>query len=255
VRAAESAQEVNTETSLHLTPSERDPRGLGSEQRLRGATEIAPDYSATRQSFEVVAPTGAQQQSLGALVWISANSSGSLPDPEWRRVLQERRLVWIGANGSGNETAVSTRVGLAIDALALVTQRFHIDTERVFLSGFSGGAKTAFRVLLLYPDLFRGALMNCGIDYFRDVPARSAEEGKVWFKRMSVPRDLDSAKSRGVYVITGSLDMNLAHITDIEPALIEDGFSNVRVVSLDGMAHQKPPADAFAQGLDWLESH
>jgi predicted esterase len=251
----QAERQLNTPRAFRLSLSGRDPRGLITEQRERGASEVAADYAPAKQSFEVVAPVELEERPVGVLVWISANSSGALPDPEWGRVLRDRRLIWIGANGSGNDTEVSTRVGLAVDALASAEQRFHVDAERVFVSGFSGGAKVAFRVLLLYPDRFRGALLNCGIEYFRDVPARSSGEGKVWFKRMSVPRDLDSAKSRGVYVITGTLDMNLGHITDVEPALIEDGFSNVLVVSLEGMAHQKPPATAFAQGLDWLAKH
>jgi hypothetical protein len=49
--------------------------------------------------------------------------------------------------------------------------------------------------------------------------------------------------------------MNLGHINDIHPALLEDGFGSVEVVSLEGMGHQKPPAEALAEGLDWLARH
>ncbi len=239
--------------ALHLELATRDPRGLAAEQRRRGATDVDLDYAPQQQSFELLAPPSANGQALGLLVWLSANASGALPDAEWQRVLFERRLAWIGPNHVENGQPSSTRVGLAVDAVALAAQRFSVDPERVFLSGFSGGAKAAFRTLLLYPELFRGAILNCGLDYFRDVPARSAGEGKVWFKRLSAPRDLELAKSRRLYVITGSDDMNRGQIMDIHPALLEDGFQNVEVALLPGMAHQTPASADFARALDWLE--
>ena len=49
-----------------------------------------------------------------------------------------------------------------------VMKRYAVDPQRVFVSGFSGGARVAMRLALAYPDLFRGALMDAGSDPIGD---------------------------------------------------------------------------------------
>lgn len=240
--------------ALHVAAGPRDARGLNAEQRARGALERDSDFLPANESYELVAPLDADR-SLGLLVWISANPSGALPNPSWQAVLAKHGLIWLAANRSGNDRSSSARMGLAVDAVALARTKYSLDSERIFIGGFSGGAKAAFHTQLYYPDIFRGALLACGLDYFRDIPARSAGEGKTWFKRFGVPRDLAQAKGRPVFVVTGSADMNLAQISDVHAALGEDGFPNVEVLEIPGLGHEKPPADAFSRALDWLETH
>jgi pimeloyl-ACP methyl ester carboxylesterase len=49
-----------------------------------------------------------------------------------------------------------------------VMQRFHVDPERIYIGGFSGGSRVALRLALGFPDLFRGALLNAGSDPIGD---------------------------------------------------------------------------------------
>jgi pimeloyl-ACP methyl ester carboxylesterase len=47
-------------------------------------------------------------------------------------------------------------------------QRFRVDSERVYIGGYSGGSRVAMRLALAYPDLFRGAFLNAGSDPIGD---------------------------------------------------------------------------------------
>ena len=49
-------------------------------------------------------------------------------------------------------------------AAANLIQEYNVDPSRVFVGGFSGGAQTAMRLALAYPDVFRGAFLNSGSD-------------------------------------------------------------------------------------------
>src|SRR5437879_3459051 len=66
---------------------------------------------------------------------------------------------------SGNDASVlARREPLALLAAHNLMQRYPVDPERVYVGGFSGGARVAMRLALGYPDLFRGAILNAGSD-------------------------------------------------------------------------------------------
>ena len=56
------------------------------------------------------------------------------------------------------------RQPLALLAAENVMRRYSVDPERIYIAGFSGGARVALRLALGYPDLFRGAILNAGSD-------------------------------------------------------------------------------------------
>ncbi len=115
--------------------------------------------------------------------------------------------------------------------------------------------KVAFETLLTYPEVFRGALLASGIHYYRQLPERSSTEGHVWYKRFDPPRDVEAAKLLPIAITTGPNDMNFQHISDVAAGMLEDGFTAVALLSIDGHGHAPPPADAFERALTWLDTH
>jgi pimeloyl-ACP methyl ester carboxylesterase len=97
---------------------------------------------------------------LLVLVW-----PGSEPPRlrRWRPALDRHRLVVVCARRSGNESALlPRRLPLAVLAAENARARLPIDPGRVYVGGFSGGARVALVAALAYPDVFRGALLNAG---------------------------------------------------------------------------------------------
>lgn len=82
---------------------------------------------------------------------------------QWVSVLDRTGTIFVSAQRSGNDMDVlNRREPLALLAAYNVVQRYHVDPNRVYVGGFSGGSKVALRLALAYPDVFRGVLLEAG---------------------------------------------------------------------------------------------
>jgi len=159
-----------------LRPMERHPlSSLAEVQRRVGWADsemdaAADDYDPTQESFEVAVPPSPMDPD-GLLVWIPAAPSGAMP-PELGPALEKCHVRYAGLNNAGNERPVAVRMNLALDAVHAVCQRMPVRPDRIWVGGISGGGKTASRMALLYPEVFRGGLFVVGASYFPPVPMR-----------------------------------------------------------------------------------
>jgi hypothetical protein len=161
-------------------------------------------------SFDVTVPDSyAKEKSFGLLVWISPSDSGTAP-PEWLEVLERRSLIVVGAHNSGNTRRVVYRVGFALDAVHNLSKLYSIDKKRIYVTGFSGGGRTASRVGLTFPDVFTGGIYQGGMDFYKAVP--DPADAKREFPPMFVRPEGDLLKkmrneNRHV-VLVGQKDFN-----------------------------------------------
>jgi pimeloyl-ACP methyl ester carboxylesterase len=131
-----------------------------AKQQLAGqAIDLA------KEKFDIYVPSGAPPPAgFGLLVFVAPSSRPARPD-DWRAPLDDHRIIFVSAQGSGNEMNVlDRRVPLALLAYENVRAQFAIDSNRVYVMGFSGGSRVAEIVALDYPDVFRGAILNAGSD-------------------------------------------------------------------------------------------
>jgi len=141
--------------------------------------EQSIDLSSER--FRIYVPQGEPPANgYGLIVFIPPWDDGSVPS-EWRPVLTRHNLIYVAADRSGNDfNMLWRRLPLALHAYQNVAARYKLDPERIYVSGFSGGSRTAMRAALSYPDVFRGAILNSGSDPFGDagiaVPSRELFE-------------------------------------------------------------------------------
>ncbi len=129
----------------------------------RSLRERAVDLATER--FSVYVPAGAPPPGgYGLLVFVwPASEPPRLR--RWRLPLDRHGLVFVCARNAGNESAIlDRRLPLAVLAAENVRARLPIDPERVYVGGFSGGARVALVAALAYPDVFRGALLEAGSD-------------------------------------------------------------------------------------------
>ena len=149
-----------------------------------------------QERFALYVPATAPPQGYALMVFVSPSQTQRLPQG-WASVLDRFGVIFVAAQHSGNDTSVfGRREPLALLAAANVMAQYKVDPDRVFVSGFSGGARVAMRLALGYPDLFRGAMLNAGSDPIGDNQAPLP------------PKDLLAqfqARSRIVYV-TGARD-------------------------------------------------
>jgi predicted esterase len=121
-----------------------------------------------RETFFVHVPASRPPRGYGVLVFIHPSQDARIP-PGWASVLDEHGMIYVSAYKSGNdENVIDRRMPLAVLAAYNIMQRYSIDSDRVYIGGFSGGSRAAMRVALAYPDLFRGVLLNAGSDPIGD---------------------------------------------------------------------------------------
>ncbi len=130
-----------------------------SHQALRAAS-----LDLTGEHFTVFVPPHAPDAGYALLVFIPPWPQATLP-PGWQEALERYGTIFVSAAGSGNEASdLVRRAPLALVAAANLKRQYAIDAARVYVGGFSGGARVALRLALAYPDVFHGALLNAGSD-------------------------------------------------------------------------------------------
>ena len=151
----------------------------------------------SQETFVLYVPSPAPPQGYTLLVFVPPWQDARLPGG-WTSALDRYHVIFVSAARSGNEeTVLGRREPLALLAEHNVVVRYPVDPQRVYLAGFSGGARVALRLALAYPDVFRGAILNAGSDPIGDTDIALP------------PRDLFlqfQSSSRLVY-LTGEADL------------------------------------------------
>lgn len=118
-----------------------------------------------QERFTLYVPTDAPPPGgYALLVFVSPWDFARVP-PQWLTTLNRHAMIFVSAAHSGNDMDVlNRREPLALLAAYNVMKRYHVDPDRVYVGGFSGGSRVALRLALAYPDLFRGVLLEAGSD-------------------------------------------------------------------------------------------
>jgi hypothetical protein len=211
-------------------------------------------FDITHEQFQLVIPKNYQSlEQWGLFIWISPSDNPRVP-PEWEAVLAARKLLFVGAMKSGNPRNIFDRIRMAIDANVGMRKRYRIDPKRVYVSGFSGGARVASMMGVAYADLFTGAMPFMGVNFYTDLPA---ENGKQYGPNY-IPDDqaLEIAKKRCRYVlVTGEKDFNRFETHSAEEnGFRKEGFASVISIEVPGIGHAMPGAAWLEKGLEFLDT-
>ncbi|MGC6507135.1 MAG: hypothetical protein ACON4U_01920 [Myxococcota bacterium] len=114
---------------------------------------IPPDYDGT--------------EPYGLVGFINSGNNGGIKS-DWQSVLDSEKLIWVGPKDAGNAVNVDVRMGKAIMGMWRMLELFHIDRSRFYVTGNSGGARTAQVLSWLHPRSITGAFPLCGASYFRE---------------------------------------------------------------------------------------
>lgn len=191
-----------------------------------------------RISWHVYVPDGHDASvAAGVIVYISPSDSGRIP-PRWTDAFDERNLIWIAGNQSGNERQVARRMALALLAVGVVSENWQIDRERIYLSGFSGGARVAGLITPRFAHLFKGAIFIGGAESWRgdDLPER-----------------IESMRGNRYVFIAGSHDFNRSMVLSVRDAYADAGITNIDTILMPRVGHDLPSPATFEDALDFLE--
>ena len=235
--------------------TQRDPRSGVAEANRRFGEGVrfnpaACKFDHSSESYEVYVPQSYDpSKRFGLIVWINAGDDGGIP-PGYEELLDKHRLIWIGANNGGNDRSPFwIRAMLAIDGASNIKHLYNIDSDRVYVSGISGGGRVASMVALTFPDVFSGgAYYVIGCNYMKNL-ATSGNKFAPGFWTKPDPRILEMAHKRRFAMITGSEDFNKPGTERVFKGYKNDGFQFVTFLEQPGLGHRLPDAQWYEKGI------
>ena len=199
------------------------PRGRVIEKVVCGADAA--------QSYAVYLPSRySRDRQWPLLVALDPRARGALPVQRFADAAEQYGYIVVGSNNSRNASLKSSDESLRA-ILADVPSRFSVDPARLYLAGFSGGARVAVLAAMGLDPRVAGVI-GCG----------------AGFPNGTSP----GASTRFAYAgVVGIDDFNFPEMKDLDRSLAKLGVPH-RLEVFDG-AHDWPPADACARAVGWLE--
>jgi pimeloyl-ACP methyl ester carboxylesterase len=228
----------------NLQPSRLDPHVNYQPSAPRFYVHLPDDYSSKAR--------------YGLVVFIDSGDEVRAEPDEWAPVLDHRKLLFIAPLNAGNDRDDRDRMGLAVLAALQMLRHYPIDPGRIYVAGFSGGARMASRLGFYQPDLFRGTIQNCGTDFYRHVPqvvatTRMDTAGKPYGLLDATPEEIDRARRVRFALVTGSDDFRHGNIVDLFHGGFEASGFQARLFDVPGMRHDTADARTLNAVLDFID--
>ncbi len=138
--------------------------GLGNNGFFPDPSTILPNTT-----FDIYVPaTYDGSEPYGLITYISSTNDGGIK-PEWIPVLESHKLIWVAGDNIGNSQQIDVRMGTGWAAVYRMKELFNIDTNRIYSSGQSGGARMAQTLAYIYPEWISGTVPICGASYPTEV--------------------------------------------------------------------------------------
>ena len=233
-----------------------------------GGTAFAPEHrnvhikyslDPNREKYFVHVPaTYVGDNSYGLVVFIDAEEAVSEVPDGWMSVLDARHMLFVVPQNGGNDQDNDRRMGLAVLGALEVMKRYRIDPSRVYVAGYSGGARIAGKLGFYQSDIFHGTIQNCGADFYKQVPTVYATS---WLSRTGQPygtfeataEEIAQARQVRFVFVTGTSDFRRGNILDIfNGGFAKEGFK-AKLFDVPGMQHTTSSGAVLSAALDFIE--
>jgi predicted esterase len=163
------------------------------------------------------------------IIAFDPHGNGVFPLEKYKSLADKYGYILMGSNDSKNGLDMNTE-GTIIDALfGETTGRYTIDTTRIYVMGFSGGARIA-SIIGFYQGNVEGVI-GCGAGF----PATS-----------------QPARFKPDYIsIVGNADFNMNELITLDKKLDEANYTHAMII-FNGK-HEWPPVDIMENAFIWTE--
>lgn len=209
------------------------------------------DRDLAQQTMFVRLPRGYHpRHPAGVLVWIDPTDQGSPPANYWD-ACDQLNLISVGVMNMGNDRPVFNRLQSAFDALATVCERYSVDHERLYVTGFSGGGRCTSRLWACFADVWNGAIAVGALDVYEQTQGAGRTVFPAAFDKPKTPM-LALARTRRLAVVSGPGDFNYDPIRSGMKVLEDDKFA-VRFFDVPGLAHEIPGPERMNEIVAWID--
>jgi poly(3-hydroxybutyrate) depolymerase len=183
------------------------------------------------QTYALYLPTNySSTRTWSLLAAFDPAARGNIPVERFQEAADKYGYIVCGSNNSRNGPWAPT-VEAADAMLNDVTTRFPVDEKRVYLTGFSGGARVAVQVASMLRGRIAGVI-GCGAG----LPASLEPSGSLSF----------------VYFGTvGMEDFNYPEMMQLDRSLEAAGLTH-RIARFEG-GHSWAPAELCSTAIEWME--
>jgi predicted esterase len=163
------------------------------------------------------------------IIAFDPSGNGSIPVVKYRELADRFGYILMGSNDSKNGQDLNTS-SYIIDALfSETTGRYAIDTSRIYVMGFSGGARIASLI-----GFFQGGVagvIGCGA---------------------GLPATRQQIRFKPDYIgLAGNADFNMTELIQLDKQLDQVKFPHALI--LFNGRHAWPPADIMENAFFWIE--
>lgn len=222
---------------------------------------IAYNLVPANERFFVYVPSGypgAEANGLIVFIYAYADPSAGLP-AGWQSVLDQRKYIFVAAQNAGNVEPHGRRLGLAVMAALKTMKIYHINPERVYAAGFSGGAWMSGLLGFYQSDIFRGTIQNCGDDFYKSVPGVDATSqldtaGQPYGLLHAADADVHGAKKCSLRPHHRHERLSSwEHTGYLSRRIRSKKVSRPNSLNVPGMEHHICDGETLSRALDFLE--
>jgi predicted esterase len=183
------------------------------------------------QTYAVYLPSNySPDRKWPVLYALDPGARGKAPLEHYQEAAERWGWILIGSNNSRNGNA--QRSLAAWNAIVKDSQvRFHLDDQRAYATGFSGGARMAMYIAAQCKGCLAGLIVSGA-----GVPAGDA----------SSPPLLDPT-----FATAGVDDFNFAEIKHLDQAMNKSGVRHQ--IAIFSGAHEWPPTEIASEAIEWFE--
>lgn len=193
------------------------------------------DYDSTAQTYDLYVPKGVKRPP--AIIFISpGNDAGGWKNFE--KLAKSRGFVFAAPYNAGNAVNGRRRVRIVLDVLDDLRRHHHIDPDRTYLAGFSGGGRMACIIGFALPEVVGGVMPLCASGTLRDEP---------WLRQRVLDR-------LSIATLTGETDFNRGEVERLSKTYLDTIGARYKTWTQSGLGHGIPNEKYLGEALTFLES-
>jgi predicted esterase len=212
---------------------------VANQSAAQAPPEWLEGYDSTAQRYQLYVPPGYTARGKKTWPLVLFISPGDEPAgwEAWQAVAEREGVLFASPYAAGNSTPGPRRVRIVLDVLDDIRRQYRIDTDRLYLGGFSGGGRIAASIAFALPELFGGVVPVCAAGSLRDEP---------WLWHRATDR-LSAA------LITGETDFNRGEVERFRGPMLTEVGLRTRVWVVPGVGHGIPGPETMTEAFDFLE--
>jgi pimeloyl-ACP methyl ester carboxylesterase len=202
-----------------------------SRDILEEKGKVIPDIACLKNPdirYSLYLPSGYTTSAKFPLILaFDPHGSGNLPVEQYKSLAERYGYILMGSNNSKNGLPMNETESIITSMFEEITDSYPIDTSRIYLMGFSGGARIASLVALYYGGV--KGVIGCGAGF---------------------PGTNQPGRFRFDYIgFAGNADFNMNELVSLDEQLEEQGFRHSLII-FDGK-HEWPPAEIMEYAFIW----